>query len=325
MGCETTDVRLSLLASPEAYVDESPASWIQYICAEHQYSFARLALIVGFKPVNKDWDLCVSSAQWEVVQKMSGATSSACAEARESFSQCFDSWKMVDRIPKSEELSVYQWCAHCFAEDRRPYLRWWWRTEMAGVCPEHAVPLSRRCECCGDILRLSRALMVSAGSGKQIPDLSHCQSCGMFLGGIPAPLNISKENKDRERTLASESDEGIVGIAKQGVSSDPNSKPPRFGHEIYLSTTGSVSTAIGKRTPPSNYVLNLTSAAFEAVPVGGACKSQNPHWSHQIPRSSTRSRQKLAYALRLIRQEKRLTNVDDRKAVVRSEAGDGHA
>lgn len=325
MNCETTDVCLALLASPEPYIDESPASWIQYICAEHQYSLARLALILGFKPVDKDWDLGVSSAQWEIVQKMSGATSSACAEAREKLSQFLDGGKMMAGNPKSKKLSAYQWCSHCFAEDRRPYLRWWWRVGIGGHCPKHATPLSRRCECCGDPFRLSRALMVSGGACRPVPDLSHCLGCGMLLGGMSETLNMDPAGEHLKTRLSPESDEKIVGVPPRNALSANASEPSRYGHEIFLSTPDSVCTAIGKRRHPDRFVLNLTSAAFQAVAEGGPCKTQNPPWSHQIPRSFTRSRQKLAYALRLIRQEKRLTGADDPEAVGKREEEDRHA
>ena len=74
-------------------------------------------------------------------------------------------------------------CPMCLADDARAYLRLFWMTGWAGVCPKHRISLTGRCPSC------RCALYVESLKARQTAGLIACRKCVAKLAGGGAPAN----------------------------------------------------------------------------------------------------------------------------------------
>jgi len=74
-------------------------------------------------------------------------------------------------------------CSMCLAQDARAYLRLFWMTGWAGVCPKHRVALNGRCLSC------RCALFADSLKARQTANLIACRKCGAKLAGAGAPAH----------------------------------------------------------------------------------------------------------------------------------------
>ena len=168
-----------LWASQPPLVGESRASWIQRICGDHQYSFAVLNRILRRQQGRLDWDRHLASSMWGHILEMT--------ERQEAHSHGLDvlsslsQWGACDAlIYSSNGVPRYRWCGACFASDRTPYLRWYWRLAPVRECWDHRVPLNEQCELCSEPFHLDNARLV----GRSALSLAECPKCGIGLDQV---------------------------------------------------------------------------------------------------------------------------------------------
>lgn len=167
-----------LLASPEPFFDESPASWVQRICFAHQYSLARLLSILKMSNSARDFDLKMSSEERHLLFALTETGSKACGRAIEAYAVA----AMIDGshwLSDRHGSPKYRFCPECLGSDIVPYLRWWWRFTKATRCLYHGCEMLEQCTWCGAPLVLSRAVLSSSGPKVAIETLGHCQECGL--------------------------------------------------------------------------------------------------------------------------------------------------
>ncbi|MHB8948616.1 MAG: TniQ family protein [Rhodoferax sp.] len=290
-----------LIAAPAAHVDESPASWIQYVCASHQYSITRLENILNVRPRFHDWDLRVSRLDWaDALQRAN------CSP--DTFLKAFLSTEYSSHASMGRSSSAlndgppkYRWCSVCLQEDDRPYLRWWWRFPDSTHCPKHQNRLTSRCANCRSEFVLSYALMVNAGMKSPIPDLSHCQGCGLprWFSESMEPFD-PKALVDRPSISLNEGSERSSDPFQQVKIKLKAARKVRWGKDKFLADDFSLfvgSDRTGKRP-----VLSINAKVFQAQ--SNVNFSATPvKWSSRIARWRVPTRNKVAYALRLIRSE----------------------
>lgn len=282
-----------LIAAPVAQIDEAPASWIQYVCASHQYSITRLERILGIRPRFHDWDLLVSRQDWANVFQRADCSNEAFAEAFLSTEYSIHTSKRKSLAGFKDGPPKYRWCSSCLQEDARPYIRWWWRFPNRTHCPKHQQKLVRKCFNCQSELILSYALMVNAGSRFPIPDLSYCQQCSLplFFSVFAEHTGLDDLDSEPQRPI---SPPKYTLKAPQKI---------RWGKNRFLAYDTSLVVGpfgIGKRP---TLLVNATS--FQDHPFVNFSANRG-NWSSRISRHRYAVRDKVAYALRLIRSEKKL-------------------
>lgn len=288
-----------LLASPAAMADKSVASWIQHVCAMHQYSFTRISSILGFMPSNKDWDNEIDSITWSNILQRTACPESTCSLARNALVASRKLW-----AASMTRLANYRWCIRCLEEDQRPYLRWWWNIKGSDFCPTHRNILSFSCIECGGSLILDRALMVAAGSHYAIPDFRFCQHCGMPRGGSRYPASdrghVGTRSIGVQKTYIE--NPGGSAVILRSVLNDGDIRG-RSGRLFYgdLSDTLSEKDLDYLRTRKDSYQrdsANSGSSRNQQLTTDSVC------WSRQIPRSLRGLRLKIAYALAVVRKDR---------------------
>lgn len=298
-----------LLAAPIAYADESPASWIQSVCASHQYSMTRIEEIFDVKPRFHDWDFDLSPISWLDIFKKTNS-------CQDTFSQTFLSTEYSSHVSMGRSLNsvlnrppTYRWCTACLQEDDRPYLRWWWRLSNRSHCPKHDTRLRSICANCQSKLVLSYALMVNAGRRSAIPDLSHCQGCGLPRS-FSESIEIFDEhikNDDQINSL-SHQNEAISGGCNNIFDNKKSVPTSVWGKDKFLIDDFSIGVGFLRRWKPP--VLSINAKVFQDEPnTNMVVKSDK--WSLRIAKSRVTTRLKLAYAVRLIRAEKKSNRVID--------------
>lgn len=292
-----------LLASPSAMEDESVGSWIQYVCAMHQYSFTRLKSVLGFMPGNRDWDRHIAEPHWRDLLRRAVCPENTCSRARQAFSNTRSQKK-----PFLTESPNYQWCVECLESDARPYLRWWWKSAGEIFCPAHRIFLSSTCERCNGVLILDRALLVAAGNPCPIPDLLFCQHCGMPRGGQRNSRWNWREIDYRILAIQNTyvATPGGSNVILRAVLKDEELR--RWKRSAFFSRISEIlshadrdflrawKAAATKHRSVSDDAAGLS----DLTPT----TSRRLGWSRQIPKSQTSLRLKLAYALAVYRKEK---------------------
>lgn len=167
--------------APVPYPGESLGSWVQRLCGSHFYSFARLSLVTGLKPLKQDWDLGLFEEEALALVASAGLT-------RMDLEKYFDGvvGKPVDELIRtwarhSGARPSYGWCARCFSSDVDPYLRWAWRLTQNKSCEIHDVELHTECRHCGRALETHRSLMTTSVRAHPIYNLASCSGCGFSL------------------------------------------------------------------------------------------------------------------------------------------------
>ena len=294
-----------LLASPATLLDESPASWVQYVCAAHQYSITRLELVLGAKPRFHDWDLRVSRQVWSkaLLRADCDPRSFAVAFSSSEYSSATimgtSSLKLYDAPPR------YSWCSSCLEEDERPYLRWWWRFSSFTHCPKHHSPLVAQCGSCKSKLVLSYALMVDAGSRIPIPDLAHCQGCGLprwLTQQVLSPEWNSSLQQSSDATTQRSTEEDKIDSFQQLKDRLKTAEKIRWGEKKFLCDEMDRLAISGVRKRP--LVLSIEGSIFKPESEIDT-QSEREKWSSRIERWRVPYREKISYALRLIRTEMR--------------------
>lgn len=107
-----------------------------------------------------------------------------------------------------------QFCPHCFAEDKTPYLRRRWRLALVMVCARHGVLLQDRCGHCGNPLAPHRVDMKTAGSFPQHSTLRRCGHC--LSSVIAATTPATPEAVDLQQCIDRALDFGFVLLPNQG-------------------------------------------------------------------------------------------------------------
>lgn len=280
----------SLIGAPSIQHDESVASWIQYVCGSHQYSIRRLESILRVKPRFHDWDLRVGSSELQQVlawTEFSFDDFSAVLASVKNYSASMSSQKFKELL---RGPPVYRWCPDCLVQDERPYLRWWWRLPTREHCSAHQRTLVSKCSLCSSELILSYALMVNAGKRLPVTDLSICHGCGF------------------PRVLADPRDESLPFDAAGHPDKHKTSLKPwlpkkvMWGKDKYLAD--SLLTVVMPRTSAWRPALKINAAVFQterSKPLAVAPEK----WSSRFRRELFPTRDKLAYALGLIRKELR--------------------
>lgn len=306
-----------LLAAPPPFFDESRVSWVQRICAAHQYPMSRLLSLLKMNPKMRDFDLNMSTKDWEELILLTEVDTRPCWRALEAV--------VAARMVRGEHwlygkggLPAYRWCSQCLLSDRIPYLRWWWRFSKASHCPHHACALQERCSWCEAPLVLGRAVMTSAGSKPAIDTLAQCQACSMPRYdpfATPCEPGATQNSSMRARSevvrllLDQEGSLRLTFYVDNGVTRETpinrsrtitswNYRGQRFLRELRLASVtsfpidkrGKVLLLNGKSFLPSRWGEGET-------PYVSVSRGQNRYFE--------RSRSKLAYALRVIREEKR--------------------
>lgn len=166
-----------LLASPEPFLDESPASWVQRISGAHQYPLSVLSQVTNIYPRQADWDYHVTNDSWSTLLSLANAGTNTCGEARFALNTLRLRLPLRRHLFLVRERPCYRWCSACFSTDLEPYLRWHWRLAASTRCHVHRCQLEERCQWCKSPLNVTRAVLVSGRAS----DLSICARCGMPL------------------------------------------------------------------------------------------------------------------------------------------------
>lgn len=177
-GMESPKEACRLWAAKPLLAGESTASWIQRICGDHQYSIKVLGQLLDYRPKRGDWDRGLYGGSWE--RLLSLVTFLDPMDWRGEMSLL---WVMHETGKRRCKLRMvgtepaYRWCPTCFAEDKTPYLRWYWRLDSIRECWVHQIPLCEWCDVCGKAFLVHRARLV----GKSASVLSECATCGSSL------------------------------------------------------------------------------------------------------------------------------------------------
>lgn len=170
-----------LLAASTALPRESPISWVQRLCGDHQYSLHRMSEVSGIRPIAGDWDTGVSPSEWASLLTLTGIEQDCCGEAMHGLTLLNARFPRQSFLLCEESRPRYRWCSICLQTDPVPYLRWEWRLLGVSHCLTHRVPLESQCPWCGEALPVHRSLLVMTGSSMGVPDLATCGCCGMSL------------------------------------------------------------------------------------------------------------------------------------------------
>lgn len=191
IGTEPPKDVFRLWAAKPPLAGESCASWVQRLCGDHQYSFQVLGRVLDYLPYRGDWDRPLDAEVWQRLVRlvtfpdfMQIHGEMALLGAMSQTAKPLCRLRLVDKKP------AYRWCPTCFAEDRMPYLRWYWRLDSIRECWVHQSPLCEQCDVCGQALLMHRTRLI----GQSASLLSECAVCGMSL---TSPM-VSDGSYDRE-------------------------------------------------------------------------------------------------------------------------------
>ncbi|MDD0813374.1 TniQ family protein [Curvibacter sp. HBC28] len=167
-----------LWAAKQPLAGESCASWIQRVCGDHQYSVGIFKRVLDHSPYKGDWDRpqrLYSFQRLEELVEIPGLilnhSDMTILGALSQTQNSSDLLRMFNNKP------AYRWCPICFAEDKIPHLRWYWRLRGVRECWEHQEPLSEGCIACGEPIFVHRAILTKSPA----LHLSECAECGMSL------------------------------------------------------------------------------------------------------------------------------------------------
>jgi hypothetical protein len=258
-------------------------------------------------------------SEWELILKKTGGSSDTCALARAWYAQLGEERLREQCLPNLLEAPIYKWCAQCFREDKRPYLRWGWRFDAVKYCVKHDVRLASKCKHCGGRLLLKHALMVSAGPKVPIFNLSYCQHCEMPLGGETRRHKRRTGKTAVEKARLQQDQELLMAIAEKRPAVKQKLERRRWRNEQPLAENPFMSP-VGKMRPK---VLHLTGEVFlKESQEFAATRPKRPRWSSLISRKRQTIRSRLAYALRLLRHELRIQKTE---AAMKQSGGAGES
>lgn len=311
-----------LLATPTPFFDEAPSSWVQRICGAHQYSITRFLSVLMLPSDFRDFDLRLSSEQWEELLRLTDVATRPCWRAIEAYVAT----RMISGRPPwligPKNEPTYRWCPQCFACDSVPYLRWWWRFEEATHCPYHACELLGKCAFCEKPLLLKRAMLTQAGSVAPADTLAHCHGCGMplfdplaALHGGASGLSTAQHRIDPVRLLLKQ--EGGLQLSfhvhddvcldapinrSRNISSW-GYKGVRFLREMNLVS------AISYPVPKHKRLLSFDEKGIKDLQGIERWCGNLSLAIRDVTRANPERRSRLAYALRVFREEKRALGI----------------
>jgi hypothetical protein len=323
-----------LLARPEPFVDESPASWVQRLSGAHQYSLKRLGQVTNIHPKLRDWDFGVTNEEWSRLLKLADLDDITCGEARFAFNTLRRRRRKQKHLFHVCERPSYRWCSACFSSDSVPYLRWHWRLAACTQCRIHQCRLEERCPWCESPLSIHRALLVSAGGAKAAMDLSRCGLCGMPLvdmGGAPSDAFDGNSGTDQAYVLIDQLRDAYLRNDDQfefdfssydEALAHPRAENPSATEESAAFTTNDLTSKPSQKEPSStehyggvwvdmciNRVAELqrptfliNGKTFMDTETSLARPQRAYRWTDGL---RPRDRQRLATALQMIRDEKR--------------------
>jgi hypothetical protein len=299
-----------LLAAPTAFVDESPASWVQRVSGAHHYSLRRLTMATKIRPQRFDWDSGVSDNDWGRLLKLSHVPSDSCGEARFGMRMLREQLPKVRHFCHDRDRPSYRWCSACFAEDSTPYLRWEWRLQVVKRCTAHETDLLEQCEWCNSPLTLQRALLVSAGAIPGVPDLATCGTCGMPLT-VDCPKEADQSDIETTQIIDQIKQHYLHGgrqleIDFSGYGCPPRSTELRMGASWF-------DLSVHRQVSLDQLPFHLNGDSFEADKCRESEVQRRDRWTDGLRPSD---RRRLAEALQIVRGEKnrlRLLGLDDPK------------
>jgi hypothetical protein len=163
---------------PAPFIDESPASWLQRICARNAFSITRLKETLKIRGAF-DFDVDLREHHWARIHHAMGFEREWEIH-RERLRLLRRPWshETFEDVARERE---YSWCPLCFFEDKEPYFRWSWRCGE-GLCSVHGTELRAGCQHCGGVPNLTHTFHV------RTLNMAHCQGCTRWLGIDPEML-----------------------------------------------------------------------------------------------------------------------------------------
>lgn len=328
-----------LLAAPDAFENESRASWVQRLCGAHGYSMTRLRQISAMQTQHWDWDYEISIAAWTSLLEMAGLQRETCGQAIFGLGLLTKQFAADSVLLGLKRRPQYRWCSLCMAQDQVPYLRWEWRLTDLAHCHVHRVPLLEKCPWCGCEMHLHRAILVSAGPRNGVQDLATCGSCGMSLadGGASSTESCGTSELSAEQALLesllirlklgySEADSQMAFDFSDYGCAIPNALPVGRNNELGKKqpelpspkntkagakplpsrpskrSGGEISfaTAVSRTRSRSQYSLFINGDTFKDGFVLASPESARLKWSRNL---SDMSRAKVSRALKVVRAE----------------------
>lgn len=166
--------------APRPFPRESIASWVIRLCGSHDYTFARLKLLVNVKVRRNDWDCGMDHLSTLRLLESAGFEYTTFFD--EKFNPNVVQQRGMTLRPRSVQgVPYYAFCPMCFAEDEVPYLRWHWRFENFHSCKLHQRNFLTKCPHCDARLDTSRPILRDISSEEFIPNLSYCKNCAQPL------------------------------------------------------------------------------------------------------------------------------------------------
>jgi hypothetical protein len=166
-----------LWAASPPIADESRASWIQRLCGNHQYTFAQLTSVAGFKPPRLDWDKALLPSGWNRLQAMAGMDRDDLRYSTEWLARMSEDMGCEELLLSRDNKPCYRWCGACFKSDGIPHLRWHWRLAFVRMCWTHDSPLNEECAVCGHPFLVDHARLTN----RHALTLAECPRCGCSL------------------------------------------------------------------------------------------------------------------------------------------------
>jgi hypothetical protein len=177
-GMESPKEAFRLWAAKPRLAGESSASWIQRLCGDHQYSIKVLGQLLDYRPTRGDWDRGLHGKPWERLLRLVTVLDRRDWHGEMGLLRVMhERGKRICHLRMVGVKPAYRWCPTCFAEDKTPYLRWYWRLDSIRECWVHQIPLCEWCDVCGEAFLVHRARLV----GKSASMLSECPTCGASL------------------------------------------------------------------------------------------------------------------------------------------------
>lgn len=328
----TDSIRPCLLARPDPFQDESPASWIQRLSGAHCYSLSRLSQVTKIHPRRADWDYSVSKEEWSKLLKLADVDATACGEAWFALNAFKYRLRKHKHLFHVQKRPSYRWCPVCFTSDSVPYLRWHWRLAACNRCLVHQCRLEEQCPWCNSPLSVHRALLVSAGCARGALDLSRCGSCGMPLadtGDTPPDDSPGDADPNQVSALINQLREAYKQDGDQFEFDfsyfDDRSTPPKIALPSVDVVTRAfeewapkrareqsssslkdesicLDTCINRSSTEQSPTFQLNASTFIDTSKGLAQPQRASRWTDGLRPSD---RRRLAKALRIIRDEQR--------------------
>lgn len=310
---QSVPIEPRLWVAPKPYMDESPASWVQRVSGEHQYSLPQLSEITGIRPVRSDWDAHVPNDQWSRLLRISSQAEHACGEGRFAMNTIRARPANLRHLMYSAYRPKYRWCSACFSYDEIPYLRWEWRLLGVTHCRVHGHRLKEFCRWCNHPLTVHRALLVSSGASMGNARLSDCGTCGMPLVDEEDEVETKAEREAREDAALAIVVKQLVDRMRHAYWHDDDQMKFEFP-EIEKDKERRKPVWIDlriNRLPTFTRELLPDSKWLSKCEVGGNGTDKQARWTDGL-RPTDRAR--LAQALLLIRKEKKAMRAEDLQA-----------